>query len=407
LRAAATLEQRLIYKQQRVEQLELELLPMDNEMSILEKRRESLERRLSERLTSEDHHLPSLEEAETRLEEAQHARRSLQEQLDNIRRLEDTEFSEMTVLTPASWQTTDFNEGRHKVFVFTFAGCLVLLALPIFGLEHFFPSGDPAERAAKSLGLPLVGRDTFAWQRLKQDKLQMHPVNSESMRLLALRIQQSVQGPGSMALFSGLNHHRSSIPMISYLAECLACREEHVLIIDACDRPLDSRQRSHNQNHVESVLSPVMQPEEVSVAATSHAPTSQATELVATLEPPRHSGMIGLADYLHRRDVTADDMICRTSIPGVDMIPSGSTSFPREGLAARRLTDLLDECRRRYSIILMAGPPTLQPSDLQMLSARADAILFTLPRNGRTSGQAEDVVRELMELGAPVIGIVG
>ena len=238
LRAVATLEQRVVYKQQRAEQLELELLPMDNEMSILEKRRESLERRLSDRLTSEDQDSSSLEEAESRLEESQNARRSLQLQLDNIRRLAETDFSEMTVLTPASWQTTDFNEGRHKVFVFTFAGCLLLLTLPIFGLEHFFPSGDPAERAAKSLGLPLVSQGTFVTQRLKHDKVQIHPVNSESLRLLALRIQQSVPGPGATVVFSGLNHHRSSIPTISYLAECLARREERVLIVDACEPPV-------------------------------------------------------------------------------------------------------------------------------------------------------------------------
>jgi hypothetical protein len=41
-----------------------------------------------------------------------------------------------------------------------------------------------------------------------------------------------------------------------------------------------------------------------------------------------------------------------------------------------------------------------------MLSARANGILFTIPPNGRPAGQGEDVVRDLLDLGAPVIGIV-
>jgi Mrp family chromosome partitioning ATPase len=158
---------------------------------------------------------------------------------------------------------------------------------------------------------------------------------------------------------------------------------------------------------VDSVLSAARHARDVAVRVASDSPPSEATDLVASLEPVQRPGLIGLADFLRSHDVTADDMICRTSIPGVDMIPSGSTGFPQEGLAASRLTDLLDECRRRYTMILLAGPPTLQPSDLQMLSARADAILFTLPRSGRSNTQGEEVVRELLELGAPVIGIVG
>ncbi len=408
LRAIETIEQNLNYKQRSLERLELDLLPMDNEISMLEKRRASQERRLSEALSSEMEGLPNLEEAELRLDEAQNARRSLQEQLDNIKRLEDTEFSEMTVLTPASWRTTEANEGRHKVFVFTLAGCLALLTLPVFALEHFFPSGDPAERAAKSLGLPLIGRGTFVAQQLRHDKVPIHPVNSESLRLLALRIQQSVHGPGSLVLFSGLNHAKSSIPTISYLAECLARREERVLIIDACDRPGDSRQQSRHEDLVKTVLAPSAS---TGVAPASpecevNRPLGSATDLVPQPDPEPSPGLVGLSDFLHRRDLSPDEMICRTSIPGVDMIPSGSTTFPCEGLAAGCLTDLLDECRRRYTIILVAGPSTQQPSDLQMLSARADAILFTLPKNGRPNAQGDAIVQELMGLGAPVIGIV-
>jgi hypothetical protein len=240
----------------------------------------------------------------------------------------------------------------------------------------------------------------------------MHGVNSEAMRLLALRIQQSVHGAGSVVLFSGLNHQKSSIPMISYLAECLSRREERVLIIDACDRGDEVNGCSDRARDANAGRAPKQAdhgeaaPDDVDQPANGRDPQPRSTRLPVNLHDHAESGVLGLADLLHRRELPADEMICATSIPGVDIIPSGTKRFPSEGMASSRLSALFDECRQRYTIILVAGPSTDHPSDLQMLSARADAILFTVPPNGRRTGNGEEVVRDLLDLGAPVIGIV-
>jgi len=401
--AVAVLERSLEFTEQKLDQVSFDLIPLDTEWSTLENQRDSLERRLDDAMGAADIASTQLEEAEAQLEEAMAARSELLTNLNNIRRGEETDFSEMTVLTPASWQTTEKSEGKLKLFVFTLAGCFVVLTMPVFALEHFFPSGDPADSAAKALGIPRVSRGTFVTQRGGQDRRQLHPVNSEAMRLLALRIQQSVHGPGPMVLFSGLNHEKSAIPMISYLAECLARREERVLIIDACDRPHDSRQRSQNEESVNAFMSSGKPSGPATVG--SHEVGNEVA-LPANVAPESRIGVVGLADYLHRRDLGPDDMICPTSIPGVDIIPCGTTSFPREGLASSSLTNLFEECRQRYTMILVAGPSANHPSDLQMLSARADGILFTVPPVGRPAGKGEEIVRDLLDLGAPVIGIV-
>jgi hypothetical protein len=410
------LERRLTSLETRIEQIESEVIRLDSDRGLMEKRRETLERSLAESAGESDMSLIAEEEARAQLDEAKLSRSSLREQLNAIRRGEQTDFSEMTVLTPASWQTTEASEGKTKLFVFTFAGCFAVLVLPVFALEHFFPSGDPAEHAARILGIPQVSRDTFVTHRFKQDRGALHSVNSEAMRLLALRIQQSVHGPGAMVLFSGLNHERSSIPMISYLAECLARREERVLIIDACDRPQDSRNRTANDDSVNAVLSAVKNrpatveaPPTVSGSGTDNGNGSRSREeskLPVNVSTAPPVGVLGLADFLNSRNLRPEEMICPTSIPGVDIIPCGTTSFPREGLASSTLTSLFDECRQRYTLILVAGPSTDHPSDLQMLSARADGILFTVPPGGRPAGKGEEVVRDLLDMGAPVIGIV-
>ncbi|MCA9148047.1 MAG: hypothetical protein KDA92_02045 [Planctomycetales bacterium] len=403
LAAVTVLERRLAFNESKIEEVEFKLLPMDSTWTTLENQRESLERRLADALGSSDVASTELDEAEAQLDEAMEARSKLLDHVNAIRRGSDTEFSEMGVLTPASWQTTEMSEGKLKLFVFTFSGCFFLLVLPVFALEHFFPSGDPADAAAKAIGVPRVSRGTFLSQRVSGERRQLHPVNSEAMRLLALRIQQSVPGAGSLVLFSGLNHEKSAIPMISYLAECLARREERVLIIDACDRPQDSRSRSMNEDSVNSMMANGQS--YTTNVSTTGAAVSDAS-LPANVGDVDPSGLIGLSDFLNHANVSPDDMICPTSIPGVDIISSGSSSFPSEGLASSSLTTLLGECRQRYTMILVAGPSTNHPSDLQMMSARADGILFTVPPTGRFTGNGEEVVKDLLGMGAPVIGIV-
>lgn len=398
LAAIEKMEKSLLAKQAKMDQVEFELLPLDGELSMHEARRESLERRLADHSAAVNISSTELEEAETQMAAAIDSLQDLTNTLNDIRRGEETEFSEMKVMTPASWQTTETSNGKVKLLVLTFAGCFTALVLPVFALEHFFPSGDPAEHAAKALGIPRISRGTFVTQSVKTDRRNVHPVNTEAMRLLALRIQQSVHGPGSMVLFSGLNHEKSAIPMISYLAECLSRREEKVLIIDACDRPSESTGHAANQASVDAVITPQTDDEDGdSVDERSALPANLGNAA---------AGVVGISDFLRRRDLGPDQMICPTSIPGVDIIPSGTSSFPREGLASSSLTGLFEECRRRYTMILVAGPSTQHPSDLQMLSARADGILFTVPPTGRPAGQGEEVVRDLLDMGAPVIGIV-
>jgi Mrp family chromosome partitioning ATPase len=385
---------------------------MDTTESMWETRREQWERELTVAEDGTDADTMAMEEAQAELDQAMMARARLLDHLNNIQRGQETDFDEMTVLTPASWQTTVTSDGKLKLFIVTLGGCLFVLVLPVFALEHFFPSGDPATHASRTLRIPCISRGTFVAGRLTRDPSSLQGVNSEAMRLLALRIQQSVHGSGSVVLFSGLNHEKSSIPMISYLAECLSRREERVLIIDACDRGDEANGRSDKADKIYSPLWPqqadrdAAAPQGAGQPTNGHDQQTHSARLPVNLQDHAEPGVLGLADLLHRRELPSEEMICATSISGVDIIPCGTTRFPREGMASSRLSALFDECRQRYTIILVAGPSTTHPSDLQMLSARADAILFTVPPSGCRAGHGEEVVRDLLDMGAPVIGIV-
>jgi Mrp family chromosome partitioning ATPase len=96
---------------------------------------------------------------------------------------------------------------------------------------------------------------------------------------------------------------------------------------------------------------------------------------------------------------------CEPLREDVDVLPWGNATLPPEAFASRRLTDLLDQCRKRYSLILVAGPPISHFADLQMVTARCDGLILQCGASAQAK-RYEHYVRELAELEAPLLGIV-
>jgi Mrp family chromosome partitioning ATPase len=75
-------------------------------------------------------------------------------------------------------------------------------------------------------------------------------------------------------------------------------------------------------------------------------------------------------------------------------------------MASSCLTQLLNTCRQNYTIILVHGPAINLAADLQMLTARADGIVLAATKESAKDPRARDFVEDLVELGAPLIGLV-
>ena len=97
-------------------------------------------------------------------------------------------------------------------------------------------------------------------------------------------------------------------------------------------------------------------------------------------------------------------LVVGTGITGIDFLPGGCTVTASEAMASSRLTTLIDQFRERYSMILLCGPSTLHPADLQMLAARADGIVLTVNKKSLQTVYGEEVINDLIELGAPILG---
>ena len=80
--------------------------------------------------------------------------------------------------------------------------------------------------------------------------------------------------------------------------------------------------------------------------------------------------------------------------------------MPVEGLATHRMTEFLHELKQRYSLIVLLGPSTKRPVDLELLAARADGIVFSTDGKDQVSERSQAAVRNLVDLNAPVLGII-
>jgi len=385
-------ERQQLAKQQ--EQLELNLIPVSYQIKMLETRLADYQKQsddISEQLTGIGS--DQFGAYELQLEQSENQQKALSAQLENMNQLEKCRVREWSVSVPASLATTQISSNRTKLFVLAFGICGLVMSLPVLGSEWYRQQTSPQVAFANSLHLPVLAErilQDFPLRRYyprrghRMATAKLSEEQLEVVRMLALRIQQSSRTDGSVVLFSSIDSHYSAAPLMASVADCLAKREERVLIVDAVC-PDKSRLPIAN-------LIPMPQQES---AESSPLPL----EAVAGEQP-------GLSEYLISGCQTVSDLVLHTGCPGVDLISSGHTPFPREALASSGLTELVERCRENYSMILVNSPAATASADLQMLTARADGVVLMATKEVRKNPRARAAVVDLIELGAPIIGVV-
>lgn len=90
---------------------------------------------------------------------------------------------------------------------------------------------------------------------------------------------------------------------------------------------------------------------------------------------------IGVSTYLIGKS-TLESVICKTNVPGLDIIPAGPVPpNPAELLAKKETTTLMNELRTMYDYIIIDTPPVGIVSDAMMLMNIADINIFILREN--------------------------
>ena len=374
------------------EKLEMELIPYGNQMALLHKRLQQYEgqaKELAGDITGVK--ASDLEDFEKKVRLAEERLRLVDQQLESMQELEQCRIKEFSILMPASMETVDASSNKRKLFVLALFAFSAILCAPVVAVELLIQRESPVARFASRWGLPVIAERLLTNYSPSSRK----PADwrlDDAIRMTTLRIQQSLGHTGGVVLVSGLGNTPTPVKLMSAIAECLAQREERVLLVDAIDPSTGSS----------SLSSPVSSAE------------GQATARLLSVDrkTPRNGEntklkkVFGLSDYLARECEGVTDLIQSTACPGVDLISAGANQFPSEAMASSCITELFEHCRNTYSMILVAGPPAVARADFQMLAARADAILLAADRASIGDPINRAVVQDLVDLRAPVIGIV-
>ena len=293
---------------------------------------------------------------------------ALLQQLDQVNQMKDCQLSEYIVSRPATLSLDGEESNRKKLFAFALLGSGLFLLIPSAVIELLRLRPTPINVVSRRWNLPVLGVQSPD-VRSKAESCALSSMSQHELRLMALRIQQSLFRPkGRVVLFSGLDHDESPMGLIRSLASCFSQREESVLIIQALPCQLEIATAKANGNNAQRPVRP------------------------------------GVAEFLAGEYDDATQLVKKTGVVGVDFLPSGCTVTASEAMASSRLTALIDQFRENYSMILLCGPSTLHPADLQMLAARADGIVFTVNKRSLKTVYGAEVISDLIELGAPILG---
>ena len=115
----------------------------------------------------------------------------------------------------------------------------------------------------------------------------------------------------------------------------------------------------------------------------------------------------GLADYLADETCRLPDLLLRTSIDKLSILPSGMPpDNPAELLASARMANLLEELSSRYNdrLIIFDSPPFQVASESVVLSKQVDGVVLVVGYGKSARNHIRDVVENI---GAErIIGVV-
>lgn len=132
----------------------------------------------------------------------------------------------------------------------------------------------------------------------------------------------------------------------------------------------------------------------------------------ADLRRPRIAHTMGLEGAAGLTSVligaaTVDEVIQPWGRHRIDVVAAGEIPpNPSELVATKRLTEVVDDLRARYDVVLMDAPPLLPVADAAVLSRSATGVLLVADTRRLRRHQLKEVVNEVTVAGGQVLGVV-
>lgn len=120
----------------------------------------------------------------------------------------------------------------------------------------------------------------------------------------------------------------------------------------------------------------------------------------------RRSNIHGLSNLLSNQ-IELQDIIQQTHIPNLHLITSGPIPpNPSEMLGSKRMTEILEQLKQQYDIILIDTPPALAVTDAQILATKSDGVIIVIDAGKVKRDIALKVKNNLERVQARIIGTV-
>ena len=114
----------------------------------------------------------------------------------------------------------------------------------------------------------------------------------------------------------------------------------------------------------------------------------------------------GLSGYL-TGNIELNDVIQKTSLPNVWLIPSGPIPpNPTELLNSRRMTNLLEEVKNGFDVVLLDTPPILAGVDGVIIGSIVDSIILVIRPGKVAYNPFLNAVEELRRAKANIMGVI-
>jgi polysaccharide biosynthesis transport protein len=115
---------------------------------------------------------------------------------------------------------------------------------------------------------------------------------------------------------------------------------------------------------------------------------------------------VGLTNYL-TTDLMLEDVILQTPVDNLFFMPSGILPADAAGiLNSRRMSELIQDVKQRFDLVLVDSPPILGVSDASVLASEVDLTMVVVQHRKLPRNMLLRVKQAVQNVGGNVIGVV-
>ena len=115
---------------------------------------------------------------------------------------------------------------------------------------------------------------------------------------------------------------------------------------------------------------------------------------------------MGLTNYL-TTDLMLEDVILQTPVDNLYFLPSGILPADAAGiLNSRRMSELIQDVKQRFDLVLVDSPPILGVSDASVLASEVDLTIVVVQHRKLPRNMLLRVKSSVENVGGQVIGVV-